>query len=254
MELISELRRLGIPSEGSSPIVKEVGDNSDSGVRRLRIELEAEPGVQIGASLYLPDSSGRKPALLLLKDKASAALAEMAARQRIVVLEIEPRDSPTGYDNRPFLGNWQTNSRADGIGRNLAAMRAHDVLRGVDLLSSREDVDPASIRAAARDVKGIWLLLAAAADTRIGKIWLDRTPYSLGAAMEGPLNTNLFDAMIPGFLLHWDLEDLVHAMGTRRVLWTDPANWMGQIVVPGPGFDYRYSGQTDEAFLAELFR
>ena len=90
--------------------------------------------------------------------------------------------------------------------------------------------------------------------TRIGKIWLDRTPYSLGAAMEGPLNTNLFDAMIPGFLLHWDLEDLVHAMGTRRVLWTDPANWMGQIVVPDPGFDYRYSGQTDEAFLAELFR
>ena len=178
----------------------------------------------------------------------------MAARQRIVVLEIEPRDSPTGYDNRPFLGNWQTNSRADAIGRNLAAMRAHDVLRGVDLLSSREDVDAASIRAAARDVKGIWLLLAAAADKRIGKIWLDRTPYSLGAAMEGPLNTNLFDAMIPGFLLHWDLEDLVHAMGTRRVLWTDPANWMGQIVVPGPGFDYRYSGQTDEAFLAELFR
>ncbi|MBI3472856.1 MAG: hypothetical protein HY013_15980 [Candidatus Solibacter usitatus] len=108
---------------------------------------------------------------------------------------------------------------------------------------------------AARDVKGIWLLLAAAADPRIGKLWLDRTPYSLGAALDNAINANLFDAMIPGFLLHWDRPDLVHAMGTRPVLWTDPANWMRRTVpTAGAGFRYRYSGQTDEAFLAELLR
>ena len=50
--------------------------------------------------------------------------------------------------------------------------------------SARSDVDPASMRAAARGVKGIWLLLAAAVDSRIGKVWLDRTPYSLRAALE----------------------------------------------------------------------
>jgi hypothetical protein len=250
LELLSELRRLKIPSDGRPPVVTQL----DSKNSRLRIQIETEPGVQIGATLYLPNSAGRKPALLLLKDRTSAALAETAVGKQIVVLELEPRDSPTGYDNRPFLGNWQTNSRADSIGRNLPAMRAHDVLRGIDLLSRREDVDAASIRAAGRDVKGIWLLLAAAVDKRITKVWLDRTPYSLSAAMEGPLNTNLFDAMIPGFLLHWDLEDLVRAMGARRVLWTDPANWMGQTVARGASFRYRYSGQTDDEFLAELFR
>ena len=71
--------------------------------------------------------------------------------------------------------------------------------------------------------------------------------------MDSAINTNLFDAMIPGFLLHWDLADLVRAMGGRRVLWTDPTNWMGRIVPAlGSGFRYRYSGQTDEEFLKEL--
>ena len=74
------------------------------------------------------------------------------------------------------MGDWLTNTRADQIGRNLPAMRAHDILRGVDLLCARDDVDAGSIRAAAQGVRGIWLLLAAATDSRIRKVWLDKTP------------------------------------------------------------------------------
>ena len=253
-ELLAELRRLQIPTAGRAPAQKVLKEENISGLRRIGINFESEPGVTIGGTLYLPLSSGKKPAFLLVKDGSSAALAEAAAKKGHVVLELEPRDSPSANDNRPYLGNWLTNARADSIGRNLPAMRAYDIIRGVDLLSSRDDVDAASIRAAARNVKGIWLLLAAAADSRIGRTWLDHTPHSLSAAMDGPINTNLFDAMIPGFLLHWDLEDLVRAMNARPVLWTDPANWMGRTVPLGDPFRYRYSGQTDEAFLAELLR
>ena len=148
------------------------------------------------------------------------------------------------------------------IGRNLPAMRAHDILRGVDLLAARSDVDAASIRGIARGVKGIWLLLAAAVDPRLGKIWLDRTPYSLRAALESSMSTNLFDAVIPGFALHWDLDDLTKAMGNRPVLWTDPTNWMGHIVTVGPQFRYRYilgditdmSDTQDDEYARELFK
>ncbi|MGH9719733.1 MAG: alpha/beta hydrolase family protein, partial [Bryobacteraceae bacterium] len=247
-ELVAELRRLKIPAEARAPVVTTVDKTT------ARITLDTESGLQIAGVLHVPQTTGRKPALLLLRDRSSATLASAAAASGNVVLELEPRDSQGAYDNRPFLGNWLTNTRANSIGRNLAAMRAHDVLRGVDLLASRYDVDAARIRAAARDVKGIWLLLATAVDTRIGKIWLDRTAHSLSAAMEGPLNTNLFDAMIPGFLLHWDLDDLVRAMGKRSVLWTDPTNWMGQIQGLGARFQYRFSGETDDRFLAELVR
>jgi hypothetical protein len=111
-----------------------------------------------------------------------------------------------------------------------------------------------------RGVKGVWLLLAAAADSRIGKVWLDRTPGSLRAALEHPMNTDLFDAVIPGFALRWDLSDLVTAMRQRSVLWTDPTNWMNRpAALKGP-YRYRYIlGDTtdllekqDDEFLREL--
>jgi hypothetical protein len=232
------------------------------------VRFESEPGVEIGGRLYLPLAGERHPALLLVADKLSnasipstASMAEKIAKTGRVVLELEPRDAP-GEGERPFVGNWLTNARADRIGRNLPAMRAHDIVRGIDFLASRKDVDPTSIRAAARGVKGIWLLLAAAADTRIGGVWLDRTPYSLRAALENAMNTDLFDAVIPGFALHWDLDDLTRAMGNRSVLWTDPTNWMGRPVPLGPPFQYRYvlgdntdlKDDQDDAFIAKLLR
>ena len=132
----------------------------------------------------------------------------------------------------------------------------------VDLLAARSDVDPASIRAAARGVKGIWLLLAAAVDSRIGKVWLDRTPYSLREALERPMNNGLFDAVIPKFALQWDVEALTKAMGNRPVMWTDPTNWLGRIVAVGPFYRYRYvigdatdlSDEQDNAYIDELIR
>ena len=205
---------------------------------------------------------GRKPAVLLVESKFTDSLAKQIAESGHVVLTLAPRDSPGENDHRPLLGNWQTNERADQIGLNLPAMRAHDILRGVDLLSARSDVDRGSIRAAAQGVPGIWLLLAAATDLRITKIWLDKTPYSLPEALQNTINTDLFDAVIPGFLLHWDLDDLMKAMGNRAVLWTDPTTWMRRVVWLGPRFQYRYvlGDMTDLAeaqnnqYIAELLK
>jgi len=170
------------------------------------------------------------------------------------MLELDPRDSPAAYEGRPFLGNWVTNERADLVGRNLAAMRAHDLLVAVDVLAARPDVDPASIRGYARGVKGFWLLLAAAVDRRLGRTWLDRTPWSFAAGLEGPLMSHLFDALIPGFALHWDFKDLVAAAGERRVFWTDPTNWVNRVVPLGPPHRYRYVSEGDAPSLEEFFR
>jgi len=267
-ELLAELRRLNIPSDGTPPVLKLSKESNGPEGQQQQVQFESEPGLEISGKLYVPRSEEKKPAVLLVADKttnywipSTDSMAERISKKGRVVLELEPRDSP-GEGERPFVGNWLTNSRANQIGRNLPAMRAHDILRGIDVLSTRPDVDVASIRAAARGVKGIWLLLAAAVDTRIGKVWLDRTPYSLRAALENSMNTDLFDAVIPGFALHWDLEDLTKVMGDRVVLWTDPANWMGHPVVLGAPFRYRYvigdttdlRDQQDDLFIDEFIR
>jgi hypothetical protein len=250
---------LNIPSDGAP-----LSLTSTQG----KIQFESEPGVEITGKLFVPRAAGRKPAVLVVADEtgnystpSTSSLAERISRTGRVVLELDVRNSP-GEGPRPFIGNWITNSRANQIGRNLPAMRAHDILRGIDVLAARPDVDPASIRAVARGVKGIWLLLAAAVDPRITGIWLDRTPWSLRAALENSMNTELFDAVIPGFALHWDLTDLTKAMGDRRVLWTDPANWMGRPVPMGAPYRYRHvlGDETDlltaqdTAFINELIR
>ena len=38
-------------------------------------------------------------------------------------------------------------------------------------------------------------------------------------------------------VLSWDFEDLVKAIAPREVVWTDPADWMRNVVVR-PGFRY----------------
>ncbi len=267
-ELLADLRSLNIPSGLTAPKVTESDESNGHEWRQEHITFESEPGVEIGGKLYIPQSSGQKPAVLLVADKMSSywivsttSLAERITKTGRVVLELEPRDAPAEGE-RPFIGNWLANARANQIGRNLPAMRAHDILRGVDVLAARNDVNPAAIRAAARGVKGIWLLLAAAIDSRISKVWLDRTPFSLRAALTHSMNTDLFDAVIPGFVLHWDLDDLAKALGDRPLLWTDPANWMGRPVPLGPAFRYRYvigdttdlHDQQDDAFMKEFLQ
>ena len=261
-DLLAELRRLRIPADGSAPAARILDQSDRAGYRFQHIAYESEPGIDIDAQFYAPLATGRKPAVLLLAGKLSDSLVERIVQTGRVVLKLEPRHSAGPDYPRPFVGDWLANTRADLIGRNLPAMRAHDILRGVDLLMARGDVEPDSIRAAAQGVKGVWLLLAAAADPRIRKVWLDKTPYSLAEALENTLNTNLFDAVIPGFVLHWDLEDLAKAMGDRTVLWTDPANWMGRVVTAGPRFQYRYvlgdltdrSDEQDNEYVRQLMQ
>jgi cephalosporin-C deacetylase-like acetyl esterase len=261
--LKAELRRLKIPTDGSAPRVTVLHEQSEPEFQRDDIEYESEPGVEIQAKFYIPRGTGKRPAVLIVADgihndvmPSTDRLAEMMAVGGRVVLEMAPRHSSAEVGNEgegPFTGDWMSNLQANLIGDNLPALRAHDVLRGVDMLEARADVEPRSIRALARSVRGIWLLLAAAADPRIEEIWLDRTPYSLDLALENSMARDLWDAVIPGFVLHWDLEDLVKAMGKRQVMWTDPTNWMGQVVSLGAPFKYRYvvGNTTDYAHAQE---
>ena len=261
-ELTTLLRKLGVPSQGTPPPVTTIERSGN--VERIR--FETEPGVAVTAKVHLPAGSGRKPAVVLFEDKrlrvplyvqlsqSTAAIAEAMRKAGHVVLELDPRDSPDAYEGRPFLGNWTTNERADLIGRNLPAMRAHDLLVAVDVLAARPDVDAAAMRGYARGVKGYWMLMAAAVDKRLGKIWLDRTPWSIANSLQQPIASHLFDVLIPGFARHWDTSDLVELVGEQRIFWTDPTSWMNRVVPAGPNYHYRFTGEGDDPSLAMFFR
>ena len=250
-QLQAELRKWAGGPAGRAPAVRVVKDTPGDVFRTQQLALQVEPALEIAATLYAPNTPGRKPAILLVD--MPNRVAEGLAGRNYVVLNLEPRGTPLPESRMDQSGTTQ-NTRAWVIGKSLAGLRAADIIRGVDLLAERPDVDPGRIRAAARQVPGVWLLMAGALDPRIGKIWLDRTPHSLRAALDVPVTHDLHEAVIPGFALHWDLGDLLKAMAPRTALWTDPTDWL-EIVTPHlEGFRYRAHGDSEDPLWVELMK
>ena len=42
-----------------------------------------------------------------------------------------------------------------------------------------------------------------------------------------------------GFSLHWEMSNLVAAMKGRKLVWTDPTDWMRNVVYAGDQYQYR---------------
>ncbi len=250
-QMLAEIRKWAQVEGQRPPTVRVLSETAALDFKSQRLAVEVEPGLEISALLATPLARGRKPAVLVVNGDEATALK--LARRGVVALCLEPRsDHSTKQAGRSLAGDWVTDTRAWLIGRNLPGMRAADIIRGVDLLAARPDVNAAAISASARDVAGVWLLMAAALDPRIGRIWLNRTPYSLRAALDSPVNRNLHDALIPGFALKWDLADLRRALGTRPLVWTDPTDWMGVILPHVDGCTYRTFEEPDDRFWDSL--
>ncbi len=197
---------------------------------------EAKAG---GPTVVVVDSYG------IVTDRMKA-MAEQGAE----VWSVTPRGWPlSNVERRAALGDWITNTRAWLIGRSLPGMRIRDILRGVDATGKQK------VRVVADGVAGIWALMAAAIDPRIEAVWVDRTPYSLRAAFDTAVHRQLHDATMPGFVLRWDLSDVVKAIGDRKVLWTDPVNWNNEFVrVHGPAYQYRYFEQMDQGLIEQIIK
>jgi len=191
---------------------------------RFRNGMESAPSTY---SRVLPPSgcaNGGSRRLVETRGEPSPRALELA-NEGNTVLVLTPRGLPSP-PTRNYSGDWLPNVRAFLLGRNLPAMRAHDILNGYQILKSRPNVDPAKISAEANGMAGVWLLMAAAVEPGIATVSLKQTPHSFAQAFESPLTRDLHSAVVPGFALHWDLAGLV---APERLLWNDPADWLGHV-------------------------
>jgi Acetyl xylan esterase (AXE1) len=184
--------------------------------------------LHLQVDLAVPSSPGRHPAILILVPnsihgtdaiaRANQAKFDALAAQGNVVLALTPRPSPPGTDDMkaPLLGPFYLLSlRADLVGRTLVGLRADDVIRAVDFLAARADVDPAHISADASGHMGLVLLHAGVLDRRLRRIEVDHVLTSYRSLVDAPVPTGAPEDVIPGVLLHYDIPDLVHALGVR---------------------------------------
>ena len=207
-----------------------------------RLETVAFPsatGIELSGMLAIPEGAGKKSATLLLTPQPLDELAvdggdlDRLARsgQLVFAPELLPGAEDSEDQKSPLLGPFYLSSlRALLVGKTLVGLRADDVMRAVDLLASRPDVDRARLNAQGVGPMGIVLLHAAALDPRIRSLTLEHTLTIYRMAVDQSEPRNLAQSVIPGVLRHYDLDDLVTAISPRPITVVDPIDAEGSPV------------------------
>jgi cephalosporin-C deacetylase-like acetyl esterase len=233
------IRRAAIERSGFKRVAGELkvtpyGSIARSGYHIDKLVYETDPGVLIPALLYVPESGAdRKPAVVIAdgRGKRSAAeAAEQLARGGAIVLSIDVRgvgetrrrqDTNAG-DFYRYFGDYESGMTAILMGRTLVAMRALDILRGIDLLAARNDVDAGKLSALGCNTAAMSVLYAAVFDSRLRSIALDGMLLSYDAVVNNPIHRQIFEDIVPGALEDFDVPDLVAAIAPRSVWISNP--------------------------------
>jgi dienelactone hydrolase len=214
---------------------------------RHRFTLATAPGINIQAEFYRP-ADGKHPVLIVLKDSLDPALEpsrieeikkfRAMADAGTAILVVAPRPSPPGTEETKssILGPFYlTELRAELVGKTLLGLRVDDVIAAVNFMQGSTTGDPNQITAQASGHLGLVLLHAAVLDPRLKHVTVDHALESYVSLLEAPLPIDAPEDILPGVLLHYDVPDLVKALGSRLTL-TNP--------LPGNARDPQVSAGT----------
>ena len=186
----------------------------------------------------IQDGSAPKSVIVIMDEvpadrtAAGSDFARLAKSGHIVVVlqsRGTPIDAQNGQSTQFALGPYMgVNLRAIIVGKTLVGMRTDDIIRVLNWLSSRTDVDRTSFTLYGRGGLGMVALHAAAVDTRITRVIAENTLVSYRTALDAPLHRNLSEITIPGVLQHYDVPDLLEAIAPREVTLLNPADAIGQ--------------------------
>ena len=209
-----------------------------------KLVYDGEPGISIPALVFVPKGGeARKPAIVFAdaggKSAAATEAAQLAAKGYIVLApdlrgfgEAQPPLDRRDYFVRNF-GDYESTLTALLIGKTMVGMRASDVVRGVDLLAGRDDVDASRIDVTGRAAAALPALFAALFDNRIRNLALDGMLVSYEAVVNERIHQGIVDQIIPSALKYFDLPDVIAAIAPHRVAVFNPVNPLGQELTIG---------------------
>jgi hypothetical protein len=220
-----------VPGRSVSDIIREhaAALNPIAGPKDFRTPagITAQPAAARGRT---PAGVQRHPAILIVAVEKPADLAAIESSGRIVRF-LPPRPFPAGAEAAKAAiqgGFYLLSLRAQLVGQTLVGLRADEIIRAVDEVVSRPDVDPVHITAYANGPSAIALLHAAAVDKRITRVVVEDSLASFRMIAAEPLHRNAPESMIPGVLQHYDIPDLIKAIAPRPVEFLNPVDAAGE--------------------------
>ena len=198
---------------GKNPCMAIVGRSDSKSPRDFAATGSARrPGLLYAISKPYPEAIGG------YNPGAEEARSFELGRKGYFVYSLPLLPAPAGSEElkSPLLGSFYLlGLRAELAGKTLPGLRVDEVIRGVDLLAGCDQVDPANITAEASGHEALVLLHAAVLDPRLKHITLTHLPPSYRELLANPLPVDAPQDVLPGVLLHYDVPDLLRALGNR---------------------------------------
>ena len=243
------LRRLLSYRKPEGPLgARPVVTTPRRGYRVEKLEFLSEPGIYVPAWVFVPDAVTSREPLLYCSDQGVASEGlefgpvEALARKGRIVAAIDVRG--IGETRPPHLDISGRNAfrHVDSVEtaltymawemrESLLGMRVQDVVRGVDYLHSRSDVDR-SVRVIGTGRGAIWALLAMALDDRIQAGVCEQGLLSYRALTATDRYLHGADVFIPSVLRFFDLPEIAAACAPRRLTVVSPVDAMKRPVEP----------------------
>lgn len=244
-------KRIGLAMNGIRPKlnVQSIEIIKKGNISVEKLTYQSEQGIVVPALLIEPQFvKPSSPVYIYASDQGKPSRFDdtdipfSLAKKGFIVLAIDVRGTgetnPTG--TLPLPVKYATCTpfqwihdclaiQSPGFGRTMLAMRTFDVMRGIDFLKSKKELEVRKVVVYGEGIGGLWALLAAIYDSRVSGVVTDGTLSSYQQ-----LVTNKYYKVssayfwVPGALCDFDIPDLARLVAPKPQAWVDPINGLGE--------------------------
>jgi cephalosporin-C deacetylase-like acetyl esterase len=223
--------------------VRSIVTTPRRGYRVEKIEFLSEPGIYIPAWVFVPETAAARSPILYVgeqgvqSDGLEFGPVEALVRTGAIVAAIDVRG--IGETRPPHLDISGRNEfkHVDSVETALAymawemresllGMRVQDVVRGVDYVLSRPDVEHGGVRVIGKGRGALWTLFAMALDSRIQAAACEQGLLSYRTLTATDRYLHGADVFIPSVLEHFDLPQIAAVCAPRRLSFISPVDAM----------------------------
>jgi cephalosporin-C deacetylase-like acetyl esterase len=224
---------LALPSQRTALRARTISSNIRKKQQIEEIQYESESGVRIIGWFVAPqDGAATHPCVLYISDSYADevvtepspfdevisqghAVCAIALRGTGLSTPRPPKGGPVFYQQMKLEERFAWANLI--LGTSVIGQRVWDILRTLDYLASRPDVNASQIRIVGQEEAGLAALIATVLDKRARSILLTRTLVSYMSLVESKDYSLPLEWFVPGILRHFDIPDLVAAVHPRPV-------------------------------------
>ncbi|HYK90142.1 MAG TPA: acetylxylan esterase, partial [Acidobacteriota bacterium] len=212
-----------------------------------KVEFLSEPGIYIPTWVFLPNRRASERAILFAsaagkeEDGMEFGLLERLAQEGRVVVAIDVRgigDTAPPHcqdlDGSRYAHLFSVETAAAYMAwymdRCLFGMRVYDVMRSVDYALSRPGVDRSGVDAIGKGAGALWVLFAAALDSRIRAVVAERGLITYASLTRSDRYLHSAGAFVRDILTSFDLPHVAASIADRRLTLLAPVNPMKEVV------------------------